>query len=177
MEEAAENRNDNDNSNDNNNDNNIVNSNDKNIDNSNGNNNDNNNDNSNDKYKYYTEILQKTGKIEKVALLDFSGELLISSEGFELGSREINSILRAIESQYLSLMKLKIRGKVFTCFRNDSMTKSLIGRAENDVISVYKCVEFIVVGISDPDSPGSCIYEMQKFVKRCFRLSSYKMNG
>ena len=133
-------------------------------------------ENNEDRYQYYIELLQKTGKIEKAALLDFNGNLLISTEGFELGQRETNSVVRAIESQYLSLIKLKIEDKMFTCFRNDSVTPSFIGRAENDVISVYKCVEFIVVGISDPNSPGSCIYEMQKFVKKCFRLSRHKMN-
>ena len=132
--------------------------------------------NDDNKYQHYIEILQKTGKIEKVALLDFNGNLIVSTEEFELRQQDTNSILRAIESQYLSLIKLKIGDKMFTCFRNDSMTEPLIGRSENDVISVYKCVEFIVVGISDPNSPGSCIYEMQKFVKRCFRLSRHKLN-
>lgn len=130
-----------------------------------------------ERYRYYQELLQKTGKIEKTAILDFNGNILISTAGFELGPRETSSILRAIESQYLSLIKLKIQNQVFTCFRNDSLTPSLIGRAEDDVISAYKCVDFIVVGISDPDSPGSCIYEMQKFVKKCFRQSRRRTNS
>ena len=124
-----------------------------------------------ERYQSCIEQLQKTGKIEKVALLDFNGNFLISTEGFELGLQETTSILRAVEGRYVSLIKLKIGEQTFTCFRNDSVTSSLIGRAENDVISIYKCVEFIVVGISDPNSPGSCIYEMQRFVKKCFRQS------
>lgn len=129
-----------------------------------------------ERYQYYVELLQKTGKIEKSALIDFNGNCLISTPGFELGQRETISILRAIESQYVSLIKLKIGEQTFTCFRNDSVTSSLIGRAENDVISIYKCVEFVVVGISDPDSPGSCIYEMQRFVKKMFRQSRRRTN-
>ena len=122
-----------------------------------------------ERYSSYIGQLQKTGKIEKAALIDFRGNILIATPGFKLGLLDTNAIISAINGQYASLIKLKVGEQMFTCFRNDSLTTSLIGRADDDVISVYKCVDFIAVGISDPNSPGSCIYEMQRFVKMCFK--------
>ena len=117
------------------------------------------------------ERLTRTGKIEKAALIDFNGHLLAKSPGLSIIQKDIDALLGALNSPYQSLVKLNVGNSVFTCFRNDSGTNSLIGWTDDDVLTAYKCVDFVVVGVSDPESPGSSIYEMMRFVKQMYRKS------
>lgn len=118
----------------------------------------------------HVERLLCTGKIEQVAIIDFSGNILIRSDGMDIDLKDAETILRVLESADTSLVKIKIGKQDFRCFK-DSVT-SFVGRADYDFVCACLSVDFVVIGISDANSPGSCIYEMSRFVKRCYRNSS-----
>ena len=123
----------------------------------------------------YVEILKSTGKIEKVALLDLNGKILIRSVGMNLTEEEAFAALCVLRSPDKSLAKIRMGNQDYTCFKNSP--SSFVGRAENDFVHVRSCLDFIVICLSDPNSPGSCIYEVTRFVKRCYRTSDISNNG
>ncbi|KAL3867938.1 hypothetical protein ACJMK2_040780 [Sinanodonta woodiana] len=115
--------------------------------------------------------LKRTGKIERAALINHVGSVLAVTPGFKLTEQEVAGILSALSHRYSHLIKLQIGQDVFTCFQHSQNTDILVGRAENDVLTIQKCNDFVVVGLADPESPGSCIHEVMTFAKRSNRKS------
>lgn len=118
----------------------------------------------------HVERLLYTGTIEQVAIIDFSGKILIRSDGATIEQQDAVTILRVLESADTSLVKIRIGQQDFKCFKTSA--NSFVGRADYDFVCACVSVDFVVIGISDANSPGSCIYEMSRFVKRCYRNSS-----
>ncbi|KAK3607665.1 hypothetical protein CHS0354_010652 [Potamilus streckersoni] len=108
----------------------------------------------------YLDELKKTGKIERAALIDHEGSVLTVTPGLKLTVDEVKGILTTLAHKYTRLIKLNIGQEVFTCFQNVHNNDILIGRAEKQMLTIQKCKEFVVVGLADFDSPGSCIYEV-----------------
>jgi hypothetical protein len=118
----------------------------------------------------YVEILKSTGKIEKVAITDLNGKILIRSIGMGITEEEAFAALCILRSSDKTLAKIRIDKQDYTCFKNSS--SSFVGRAENDFLHVRSCLDIILICISDPNSPGSSIYEVSRFVQRCYRTSN-----
>ncbi|KAK3589367.1 hypothetical protein CHS0354_010014 [Potamilus streckersoni] len=112
------------------------------------------------RWDLHLDKLMRTGKIERAALIDHTGCLLAASPDFILAEHEIIGILSALGHQYSHLVKLKIAHEVFTCFQNIHNNDVLIGRTENAVLVLHTCKDFVVVALADPESPGSCMYEI-----------------
>ncbi|KAL3882647.1 hypothetical protein ACJMK2_028972 [Sinanodonta woodiana] len=113
----------------------------------------------------YLDQLMKNGKIKRAALIDHAGSLLAATLDFILTEHEIAGILSSLGHQYSNLVTLKIAQEVFTCFQNIHNNDVLIGRAENALLVLHTCKEFVVVALADPESPGSCMYEVMTFAK------------
>lgn len=114
--------------------------------------------------------LQRSGKIERAALLDLQGHPLVLSSGMEISPDDGETILRTLASPYNSMTRLKVGKQDFVCFKNTG--QSLVGKSEEDFLCVNKGPEFLVVGISDPQSPGSSIYELSRFVAQHVNINS-----
>ncbi|KAL3867949.1 hypothetical protein ACJMK2_040791 [Sinanodonta woodiana] len=114
----------------------------------------------------YLDELTKTGKIQRAALIDPKSSVLAASPGLKLTEGEVAGVLTALSHKYTYLIRLNIGQEIFTCFQNVHNTDVLIGRAENQMLTIQKCKDFVVVGLAEFDSPGSCIYEITKFAKK-----------
>ncbi|KAL3867939.1 hypothetical protein ACJMK2_040781 [Sinanodonta woodiana] len=86
--------------------------------------------------------------------------------------QEVAGILSALSHKYSHLLKLQIGQDAFRCFQHSQNTDILVGRAEKDVLTIQKSNDFVVVGLADPEFPGSCIHEMMTFARRYNRKSN-----
>ena len=84
----------------------------------------------------------------------------------DISADDGETILRTLAYPCNPMTKLRVGKQDFICFKNTRDSASLVGKSDSDFLCVYKGAEFIVVGISDPESPGSSIYEMSRFLSQ-----------
>ncbi|ESP05213.1 hypothetical protein LOTGIDRAFT_227877 [Lottia gigantea] len=108
--------------------------------------------------------LTSRGKVETVAITNLEGEVLASTADWDLTDGETIGILKAVSSHYDSLIRMKITDTMYTCFRHDN-SETIVGKAENRVLVAHICHQCMVIGFSDIQSPGSCIYDITEFGK------------
>lgn len=113
--------------------------------------------------------LTRNGKIEKAAIIDADNSVVASSLNFIVADSDINTIYAALSGNYSSLMKMKLWKSFFTCFRHGDDTNTIVGKADDEVLVAHKCGDFLVIGISHAETPGSSIYEVTKFGNRIKR--------
>ncbi|KAL4236070.1 profilin [Mactra antiquata] len=121
--------------------------------------------------------LKRTGKIEHVAFIDLNGNLLLSSSGFNITSDSTKAVIHVLRSKSKStnMVKIKIGITEFLCI---NITDELfVGRSKEDFICVNKCTNFIVICTADPEAPGSCIFEVSRYVKKCYRNSVFSLQS
>ena len=108
--------------------------------------------------------LIKRGKVENAAIINFEGEIVAISDQWKISPGDAVGLLNATLSTYPALTKLSISQHTFTCFTHGS-NGTIVGRADSHVLVAHRSEKFIVVGVSDPEAPGSCIYEVVEFGK------------
>lgn len=113
--------------------------------------------------------LTRNGKIEKAAIIDADNSVVASSLNFIVADSDINTIYAALSGNYSSLMKMKLWKSFFTCFRHGDDTNTIVGKADDEVLVAHKCGDFLVIGLSHAETPGSSIYEVTKFGNRIKR--------
>lgn len=89
------------------------------------------------------------------------GNVLAATAGLAVTGRDVMTLGYTLESNYSGVVKITLLTAVYNCFVHDKGF-SLIGRADNSVFAARKRNEIIVVGFTDPSSPGSCIKEVQE---------------
>lgn len=110
------------------------------------------------------------GKVESVAILDLDGNVLVRSENLDLSQRDVRTILSALKagertSASIGLMKIPLRDTTFTCMfqaASNGLPGPLVGRADDLMFAAVKTSKCVVIGFSDLESPGSCIYEISE---------------
>lgn len=132
----------------------------------------NNNDlNNNDVYnnvdwKHYIRKMTRTKKIERAAIITKDGQVLCCSNDLSVMNNDVVGFNSAFSGNYNSLMKLKLCGNCYTCFRQKDDTNTVVGSSGQEILVLHRCKDLIIVGVGHSDTPGSCIYEVTKFCKR-----------
>lgn len=117
----------------------------------------------------YMDLLKHKCKAEHGAFIDLDGKLLLQDWGMNLEDEAAASVVRAIDSfqnmnkTRVSLFKLNLGQRETTCFRHSDY--SFVGRTENYFTYAHKCTDFVVLVLSDPASHGSCMFQVNKFVR------------
>ncbi|KAK6188064.1 hypothetical protein SNE40_004328 [Patella caerulea] len=108
--------------------------------------------------------LTNRGKVETAAITNLEGEVLASTADWHISTTETVGVLKAVCSNYGSLIKMKISDDLYTCFRHDNCD-TIVGKAEDKVLVAHKCQQCMIIGFADVESPGSCIYDITEFGK------------
>lgn len=124
-----------------------------------------------DNLNHMLERLRCSGKIERAAFLDLQGTPLVRSSGMDISPDDGETILRTLNSPFSPMTRLRVGKQDFVCFKNTGT--SLVGKSDDDFLCVYRGTDFVVVGISDPQSPGSSIYEISRFLSKISGETDY----
>lgn len=117
----------------------------------------------------YMDLIKHKCKAEHGAFIDMDGKLLLQDWGMGLDKGDAAGVVQVINSfrrttnSPVSLFKLNLGKREATCFRNSDI--SFVGMTENHFTYAHKCKDFVVLVLSDPESNGSCIFQMTKFVR------------
>lgn len=123
--------------------------------------------NNNCDWKEYIRKITKTKKIEKAAIINNkNGDVLCASNDLSVVEHDVMGFNCAFSGKYNSLMKLKLCGNCYTCFRPRDDQNIVVGRSGDEIIVLHRCKEFTIIGLGHSDTPGSCIYEVTKFGRR-----------
>lgn len=106
--------------------------------------------------------LTARGKVEQAAIYNFDGEKIATTDGVELSSGEIKSLIQCLTDRKKQLVRMKIAGTTYTCMLQTS-ANAFVGRADESLFVACKCKRSLLVGLAHTESPGSCIYEITKF--------------
>lgn len=107
--------------------------------------------------------LTRNGKVEKAAIVDQHGHVIVSSHGFNVTKEDLNSIRSAFYGRHLTLMKVKVHGQLYTCLRHSTPTETVVGQADDDILVIHRAAGLSVVGLGHAGTPGSCLFEITKF--------------
>lgn len=115
----------------------------------------------------YLDLLRHKSKVEHAAFIDLSGQILIQDSGLGLDANEASAVARVLGTlQYtdkVQLFKLSLIKQWFTCYK--TCTDSFVGMADNYFIMATRWKDYVLFVVSDPDSPGSCINQVNKFTR------------
>lgn len=107
------------------------------------------------------EQLLKRGKISEVALLNQSGgpPVTLRPMSWTIPALVATGLARAIKETTQPLVRLMVNEKVYVCLNHGS--NRLVGHSnDNDVLVAQKTNQYIVLGLSDEETPGSCLQEV-----------------
>lgn len=107
--------------------------------------------------------LTRNGKVEKAAIVDQHGHVIVSSRGFNVTKEDLNSVRSAFYGCHSTLMKVKVHGQLYTCFRHSTHTDTVVGQAGDDILVIHRTEGLSVVGLGHAGTPGSCLFEITKF--------------
>lgn len=107
--------------------------------------------------------LTRNGKVEKAAIVDQHGHVIVSSRGFNVTKEDLNSVRSAFYGCHSTLMKVKVHGQLYTCFRHSTPTDTVVGQAGDDILVIHRTEGLSVVGLGHAGTPGSCLFEITKF--------------
>lgn len=110
------------------------------------------------------------GVVEHAAIISPKGEILACSPDMSVSKRDIKHVLHGLNDGCNTLMKLELWETYYTCFRENSDT--FVGMAENSLLVAHRSKDCLIIGLSDPKSPGSCLYEVTKFGKHIMKGTS-----
>lgn len=108
--------------------------------------------------------MTRNKKIEKAAIISNEDKVLCCSSEFKLCDNDISGFHNAFSGQ--AMMRLKLCGNCYTCFRQNDDNNTVVGKADNEILVLHKCRDFTIVGVGHTDTPGSCIYEVTRFGRR-----------
>lgn len=129
-------------------------------------------------WKYVLRRLLRRGKVYAAAILDHSGNPIISIPEMKISAPEGEGLIRAVGCAYDCTFTLPLNGTRFTCFHK-AKSPVLMGLTD-ELMFVATIVDqgVFTVGLARTDSPGSCIYEMEEFArivrKKHYQTSSSK---
>jgi hypothetical protein len=107
--------------------------------------------------------LTRNGKVEKAAIVDQHSHVIVSSRGFNLTKEDLNSIRSTFYGSHSTLMKVKVQGELYMCFRHGTPTNTVVGMAEEDILVIHRVAGLTIVGLGHTTTPGSCLFEITKF--------------
>lgn len=108
--------------------------------------------------------LVNRGKVDSVVLANLDGEIIAATPSCPVKASEVAAALTATHSNYTAMTKMTFCDDVFVCFHHDNRG-TIVGRADDKVMVAHKSSQYLIIGLSYVESPGSCLYEVTEFGK------------
>ncbi|RUS84253.1 hypothetical protein EGW08_008005 [Elysia chlorotica] len=112
------------------------------------------------------EELLDRGKIREVALLSLAGGAPVASlpVSWTLPANVGTSLVKAVLETSTPLVRLTINEEKYVCLKHGP--DRMVGHSvNNDVLVAQKTALFIVLGLSEEETPGSCLQEVLELVE------------
>ncbi|CAL1526993.1 unnamed protein product [Lymnaea stagnalis] len=105
--------------------------------------------------------MSMTGKVNHAFVASIEGKILAKTSGLMIPADDVTTLICSLTSNYSGSVKLSLMTFTYTCFKDD-LNSALIGKAENSIFVARLGSQNVVVGFTDPCTPGSCIREIQE---------------
>ncbi|KAK7488888.1 hypothetical protein BaRGS_00019845 [Batillaria attramentaria] len=108
------------------------------------------------------ENVSRRHKVNQAAIMDFHGNVLAITSGWNVLSDDRLSLQRVLTTASThSMYRLSLFGDDFLCLRCED-AQTIMGHSKKTVMTAHATRKCVVVGLAPAETPGSCLHEMKR---------------